>query len=504
MSESSVFSDFVPAKRGWLMGMTVGQSVVMILCLLAVASAFSQKAWALTALLILGWVVLSTLLLVPIRGRSAIGWVGAWTSHVMATTTGLSMWRSRAASGRTGRDDVADLPGALTSIEIHEGAPSGPEMRRTALIQDHVTRTWAISASVSHPGIQLRDLDERMAKARGLTSLIDQMAVGETVSEVIAIVRTIPDDGAERAQWVREHASPSASPGAAQVVGDLEEALTGVSVRQEAFITAVVEESVLAKQAREAGRGITGRGRVLNDVAGELTGALMGSVGMEHVKWLTSPELAVATRTGVAPGDRAGIVDALAERVHNPQVNADVPWAHAGPSTAESAIRHYGHDAWHSVSVTLRLPDRGAAMGALLPVLTPSEPDERRSLAIVWPIKTMQQAQRETQRSESMADLGDGLNEKLKRTSRAKDRQAAARTRNLDIKQAQGNSLTAPHAIATITVPKVKSAADAGRRLEAAVRRAGFAPLRLDVAHDVAFCASVVPMGLSLARKGTL
>lgn len=500
----SVYNEYVPAKRGWLLGMTIPQWMVMIVCLLAVAVAFSRQAWALLALLIVGWVMVGVLLLVPVRGRSAIGWVAAWTSHAVAAVTGLSAWRSRAATGRAGAAHVADLPGALTSIEIHEGAPSGPEMRRTALIQDHVTRTWAVSASVSHPGIQLRDGDERLGKARGLTSLIDQMAVGEMVSEIIAIVRTIPDDGAERAQWVRENADPSAPAGATQVVGDLEEALTGVSVRHEAFVTAVVEESVLAKQAREAGRGITGRGRVLNDVVGELTGALMGGVGMEHVKWMTSPELALATRTGFAPGDRAAIIDALAERVRNPQVNADVPWAHAGPSTAGTAVRHYAHDAWHSVSVTLQLPDRGAAMGALLPVLTPSESDERRSLAVVWPIKTMQQADRETRWSEGLADLGDGLNEKLKRTSRAKDKQAAQRTRDLDMKQAQGNSLTMPHAIATITVPKTKSAADAGRRLETAVRRAGFAPLRLDVAHDVAFCASVVPMGLNLARKGTL
>lgn len=500
----SVYNEYVPAKRGWLLGMTIPQLSVMGVCLLAVAAAFSRGAWALVAVLVVVWVVLGVLLLLPIRGRSATGWVAAWSSHAIASVTGLSSWRSRASTGRAGTPGVADLPGALASIEIHEGAPSGAEMRRTALIQDHVTRTWAISASVSHPGIQLRDLDERLGKARGLTSLIDQMAVGETVAEVVAIVRTIPDDGAERAHWVQENAASSAPAGAAEIVRDLEEALTGVSVRHEAFVTAVVEESVLAKQAREAGRGLTGRGRVLNDVAGELSAALMGGVGMEHVRWMTSPELAVATRTGFAPGDRAGIVDALAERARNPRVNAEVPWAHAGPSTAESAVRHYEHDAWHSVSVTLQLPDRGAAMGALLPVLTPSEPEERRSLAVVWPIKTMQQAERETRLSESMADLSDGVNEKLKRTSRAKDKQAAQRTRELDVKQAHGNSLTTPHAIATITVPKTKSAADAGRRLEAAVRRAGFAPLRMDVAHDVAFCASVVPMGLNLARKGTL
>jgi len=44
--------------------------------------------------------------------------------------------------------------------------------------------------------------------------------------------------------------------------------------------------------------------------------------------------------------------------------------------------------------------------------------------------------------------------------------------------------------------------AEYGRRLDAAIRRAGFAPLRLDISHDVAFAASVVPLGVSLTRTG--
>ena len=39
--------------------------------------------------------------------------------------------------------------------------------------------------------------------------------------------------------------------------------------------------------------------------------------------------------------------------------------------------------------------------------------------------------------------------------------------------------------------------------IDAAVRRAGFAPLRLDLAHDVAFAASAIPLGVSLTRKAT-
>ena len=61
--------------------------------------------------------------------------------------------------------------------------------------------------------------------------------------------------------------------------------------------------------------------------------------------------------------------------------------------------------------------------------------------------------------------------------------------------------MTRPYAVATVTVPKTCRVAEYGRRLDAAIRRAGYAPLRLDLAHDVAFAASCIPLGVSLTRK---
>ena len=54
----------------------------------------------------------------------------------------------------------------------------------------------------------------------------------------------------------------------------------------------------------------------------------------------------------------------------------------------------------------------------------------------------------------------------------------------------------------TVTVPKSARVAEYARRLDAAVRRAGFAPLRLDLSQDVAFAASTIPLGISLTRTG--
>ena len=82
--------------------------------------------------------------------------------------------------------------------------------------------------------------------------------------------------------------------------------------------------------------------------------------------------------------------------------------------------------------------------------------------------------------------------------TRAKERIALNRTRELDTRLATGHALIRPYAVATVTVPKTVRAAEAGRRLDAAIRRAGFAPLRLDLAQDVGFAASTIPLGTSL------
>jgi hypothetical protein len=52
-----------------------------------------------------------------------------------------------------------------------------------------------------------------------------------------------------------------------------------------------------------------------------------------------------------------------------------------------------------------------------------------------------------------------------------------------------------------VTVPKTLSASEFGRRLDASVRRAGFASLRLDLAQDAGFAASTVPLAVSLTRR---
>ena len=126
------------------------------------------------------------------------------------------------------------------------------------------------------------------------------------------MVRTVPDDGAERDLWTAQHRQPGAPRLSRQVNDDLRHGLTSASVRTEAFVTVVVPEDRIGREARECGGGLEGRARVLYGLMGEVEAQLRGGMAMTQVSWLTSPQLALACRTGFAPADRAGIIDALA------------------------------------------------------------------------------------------------------------------------------------------------------------------------------------------------
>lgn len=494
-----VYDEYAKDRPGYFFGLSGFQLITFVGTGIPAVWALSRHQWGLLAGCVAGWVLVGVLILVPIAGRTAAGWVAASLRHTVGGIAGWSRFRSRAATGRAGDLDQVDLPGVLAGISVHDGPPQGVDQRRVAIIQHHATRQWAVTAAITHPGLAMADIAERASQGAGLTALLNACARSELVEELQFLVRSVPDDGADRDQAI--DAQPADAPAlATETNRQLNGMLTRAAVRTEAYLTLVVPERRLAREAREYGRGVDGRARALALVMAEVEDHLRAGLRVREVEWLTSPQLAAAVRTGFAPGDRAGIVDALAGHATNPSVNPEVPWAMAGPSGADLAMRHYSHDAWNSISATIKLPARGAVIGALAPVLAPTEPDERRSLLVAFPILGQTTADHHTASAEWAADMGEALRAKAGMRTRAKDRIALARTRSLDTRLATGNALTRPYAIATVTVPKTQRIAEYGRRLDAAIRHAGFAPLRLDLAQDAGFAASTIPLGASLLR----
>ena len=498
-----IYSDYSRARIGHFFGLSGWQATTLAVTATPVFIAVNAGAWAAAALLAAGWVLVTLVVVTPVRGRSVTNWAVASAGFALARAAGWARFTPAAAIGTAGDLGAADLPGVLSGIAIHDGPPHGPDGTRVAIVQDHSTRTWAVTAQVLHPGIGLSDTHERARYGTALSELLDLACRTELIDEVLLLVRTVPEDGAERDQWMTGHRHRGAPALARTVNDDLQTHLTGACVRTEAFVTLVVPEARLAKPGKEAGGGLDGRARVLTSLMGEVDAQLRGALGMTEVSWLTSPQLAAACRTGFAPGDRAGIIDALAAARSTAGVNPDVPWAMAGPSGADHAPRHYSHDAWNSISATIKLPVKGAAMGALAPVLTPTQAGERRCVLVAYPVLSASAADRQSASSEWAADMGDGLRTKAKVKARTKNLDEADKVRGLDRKLARGNALCTPYAIATVTVPKTARISEYGRRLDSSIRRAGFAPLRLDLSQDVAFAACVIPLGVSLTRKGS-
>jgi len=263
-----------------------------------------------------------------------------------------------------------------------------------------------------------------------------------------------------------------------------------------------VPEHRIAKQAKEAGGGVDGRARVMYGVMGEIEARLMGPVGCTSVTWLDSPALAAAIRAGFAPADRAVLTAAAIAAQSDPSVAAALPMAAAGPtSTPTPERRFYAHDAWQTATCTILLPDKGAVMGALAPVFTPTAAGERRSVTVFFEPIPGHKAERIVGNESMSSELAAEVRRRSGFKLRATHRRDAARVDNQDQRLADGNALVRVGVAAAVTVPNTWSITDYGRRLESNITGCGFNPLRLDLAQDSGFAAACIPLGIGLPKR---
>jgi hypothetical protein len=499
-------------RQGWLFGLTGPQFFMVMAAGFPTWMAMAIGKWIALLGLIPLWGLVGLLICLPIRGWSAFQWIGVLLRHVAGAALGWSRFQSKAAAGdldlgdgENDEDDgeagEADLPGVLAGIQIHDGPPMTGQTARPAIIQNHASRTWAATARIVHPGIGMSDEADRFRMGAGLAEMFEAATAGNQIDLIALQVRTIPDDGTERDEWVRHNARPDEPEVSARVNAQLEAMTAGAAVRREAFVTVVVREEVISKDAKRAGRGVVGRARILYSVLAEVEARLTGSIGCTRVHWLDTSELAVAIRTGFEPGDAPALADATIHHREDPSIASGVPVAAAGPTNASTAIRSYQHGEWESISSTILLPRKGARMGALARVLVPSQPGERRSMTVFYRPVSQRAADRSTGRAQMSAAMAATIRTKVGKEERAKDRQAVDKLHQRDEKLEMGRSLVKVSSAVSITVPAGWNVQDFGRRLDASIRISGFTPLPLDGAHDAAFAISAIPLGAGLPKK---
>ena len=255
---SMIYSDYNRDRIGWFFGVSGWQLALLAASALPVIISLQDGAWMAALGFAAVWLLVLVITVVPVRGRSATGWFLASTAFAIGGLARWTRWRSKASTGQIENLTEADLPGVLNGVDVHDGPPQGPELVRVAIIQNHAAKTWAVTAAITHPGIGMRDSHDRDRQAQGLSELLDLASRTELIDELLIMVRTVPDDGAERDLWIAGHRRSSGPSLSRQVNDDLRQRLTAASVRTEAFVTIVVPETRIARPPRSLAVAWTG------------------------------------------------------------------------------------------------------------------------------------------------------------------------------------------------------------------------------------------------------
>ncbi len=501
---ANLYSGWRREGFGPFAGLSGGQASALALTWLPPLAAVGRSQWDTAGRLAVLSGLLSGLVAVPIRRRPAVRWLRDALLFTVARALGWSGFTSRVAggAGSQARLDEPDLPGVAAGLRFHEGPPFAAQSS-VCVIQDPAAGRWSATARVCHPGLGNADAQTRAGYAAALGAMLAAAATTEEIARVSIQIRTVPDDGAQRAAWVADHRRSTAPPAVVAAAGQLESLMRATAVRHEVFLTIGISESRVRRAAKSAGGGVQGRARVLYRHLHESEQRLRG-LGASEVRWLGTRELAAAIRTGYNPADAVPLQRAREEAARRRPTVLGPPLAAAGPSAAlPPAPRSYTHDASTTVSYALLLPELPTRVGALTSMLAVSRAGERRSLCLHYEPVPAARAGRQVEHDLWASEISQDLRTKRGFRVGRTERRRAAETAAHETQLAAGHTMVRVAGLASVTVPSHWSVEDHAASLEAASRACGYGLLRLDLAQDTGFVAACLPVGVGLGGKAS-
>src|SRR3954451_17253761 len=123
----TIYADYQRDRIGWFFGLSGGQLMFLALASLPAFWEISRGAWFSAVLFALVWLFLLAIPVIPVRVRSATGWVFASTMYAVGGLLGCTSFRAKAAEGRTEYLDTPAVPGVLVGVKIHDGPPHGSQ-----------------------------------------------------------------------------------------------------------------------------------------------------------------------------------------------------------------------------------------------------------------------------------------------------------------------------------------------------------------------------------------
>lgn len=507
MAEVQVFSGFRRERIGVVAGLPMGTLLgVLVLALPGILS-FSQQRYLAGGVWLLIWVLMTCLIAVPIRGRSAMTWLWQWLLWLVGHALGWSQWMSRASEGDVDNREVndLDLPGALQYVETVDGPPlPSIGLRQPCLLHDKRDGgSWRMVARVEHPGISMSSGERLNGQAQGLGDMMASLATSGIVRRLSIYARTEPGDDVERQAWLVGHLDSRVPEEMRHSALSLEAQVRATSISSDLFVCIEVGEGRIRREARAAGGGVLGRARVLYRHLGEVHQGLVGA-GCTSVMWLTTPELVEAIRTGFEPSVRDELARARLAARADEGVDAGVASIAAGPARAAGDRTIYRHGNFVTRSFTVMPPKNGTRVGSLAPLLTPGGNGERRTLAIHYEPMAPEKAQRRAEREVNDTTLVSETRSRMGLRVRRRERRQAELVDRQEAVVATGHTLVRHQVVCSVTVPVTMDIADHAAAMTASARTRQLQPYPLDLAQDVGFVASVLPVGIGMPRRKDL
>jgi hypothetical protein len=497
----SLHSGWRRERFGPFAGLSGLQAGTVLACWLPALTAVGRSRWDTAAALATLALLLTGLVVVPIRRRPAIRWLLDAALFLAGRASGWSAFRARVLeAGSSARLDEPDLPGVAAGLRFHNG-PAVGQCGCICVIQNPAAGLWAATARLRHPGLGNADSATRDGYAAALGAMLAAAAATEQIARISIQVRTLPDDGTRRAAWVADHTSPTSPPAVAAATEALETVMRTTAVRQELFVTVAVAETRIRRAAKEAGGGVPGRARVLARHLGEVEAQLRG-LGANEVTWLPTQEVAAAIRCGYNPAEATTIQRSREEAARGVPTVLGPPLGACGPvHTPGPSPRRYAHDGFTSIAYAVLLPELPTRVGSLTRMLAVTAPSERRTLTLHYEPIPLRRAGRQVEHDMWASEISQDLRAKRGFRISRRERRRAGETAAHEAHLAAGHTMVRVAAAASLTVTAERDPEDHAASFEACARAAGYTLLRLDLAQDTGFVAAALPVGVGLTDK---
>ena len=243
IQSTGLYSGWRRERFGPFAGLSGRQAGALALSWLPALAAVGRSQWSSALQLAAVSVLVTVLVVVPIRRRPAAKWLWDVLLFAAGRALGWAEFRARAATdaGSQARLDEPDLPGVAATLRFHDGPPL-VLTKSVCVVQDPRAGRWAATAQVAHPGLGNADPQMRELYAANLGGMLAAAAATAEITRLSIPLRTVPDAGAERAACVADHASPPAHSVVVVAADPPESLMAATGLQHEGFVTAAVGE----------------------------------------------------------------------------------------------------------------------------------------------------------------------------------------------------------------------------------------------------------------------